>query len=144
MDAAQELAALREISSQIDAAILLDGETEVVASTIAEPARAERLARAARQLLEAADSARPSGEPLTQLEVATLDGSVFLVRDGSRLIAATTSPEPTVGLVFYDLKTCLRKVTAAEQEGAVAEERPKRQRRRRNGNGDQGQADGQA
>jgi len=29
--------------------------------------------------------------------------------DGAReLIAATTSPEPTVGLVFYDLKTCLR------------------------------------
>ena len=26
------------------------------------------------------------------------------------MIAATTTPEPTVGLVFYDLKTCLRSV----------------------------------
>jgi hypothetical protein len=33
---------------------------------------------------------------------------VFVVRDGDRLIAATTTPEPTVGLVFYDLKSCLR------------------------------------
>jgi len=32
------------------------------------------------------------------------------VRDGERMIAATTTPEPTVGLVFYDLKTCLRSV----------------------------------
>ena len=30
------------------------------------------------------------------------------MRDGDRVIAATTGPEPTVGLVFYDLKTCLR------------------------------------
>ncbi len=32
------------------------------------------------------------------------------MRDGERLIAATTTPEPTVGLVFYDLKTCLRSI----------------------------------
>jgi hypothetical protein len=35
---------------------------------------------------------------------------VFVVRDGERTIAATTTPEPTVGLVFYDLKTCLRSI----------------------------------
>ena len=45
-----------------------------------------------------------------QLEAATPVGSVFVVRDGERLIAATTTPEPTVGLVFYDLKTCLRSI----------------------------------
>jgi len=45
-----------------------------------------------------------------QLEAATLAGSVFVVRDGERMIAATTTPEPTVGLVFYDLKTCLRSI----------------------------------
>jgi hypothetical protein len=47
---------------------------------------------------------------LAQVEVATAAGSVFVVRDGARLIVATTSPEPTVGLVFYDLKTCLRSI----------------------------------
>ena len=30
------------------------------------------------------------------------------MRDEQRTIAATTGPEPTVGLVFYDLKSCLR------------------------------------
>ena len=30
------------------------------------------------------------------------------MRDADRAIAATTSPDPTVGLVFYDLKSCLR------------------------------------
>jgi hypothetical protein len=35
---------------------------------------------------------------------------VFVVRDGERLIVATTTPEPTVGLVFYDLKTCIRSI----------------------------------
>ena len=35
------------------------------------------------------------------------------MRDGDRLIAATTTPEPTVGLVFYDLKTCLRSIDEA-------------------------------
>ena len=47
---------------------------------------------------------------MSQLEASTVTGSVFVVRDGDRLIAATTSPEPTVGLVFYDLKTCLRSI----------------------------------
>src|SRR5207247_3582753 len=51
--------------------------------------------------------------PLTQLEASTLDGSIFVVRDGERLIAAITPPDPTVGLVFYDLKTCLRQTAAS-------------------------------
>ena len=51
---------------------------------------------------------------VAQLEAATLGGSVFVVRDGERLIAATTTPEPTVGLVFYDLKTCLRSIEDAK------------------------------
>jgi len=49
------------------------------------------------------------------------EGSVFVVRDDGRLIAATTTPEPTVGLVFYDLKSCLR--------AAAPEDPPKPQRR---------------
>jgi hypothetical protein len=63
---------------------------------------------------------------VTQLEVALGSGSVFVVRDGGRLIVATTSPEPTVGLVFYDLKSCLRTITdpgrgdAWEDDGGAA------------------------
>jgi predicted regulator of Ras-like GTPase activity (Roadblock/LC7/MglB family) len=115
MDAARALADLTEISSQIEAAVLAEADGEVLASTLSDGARAERLASASRALLAAAEHLRGgSGSPLAQLEAATVEGSVFVVRDGERLIAATTRPEPTVGLVFYDLKSCLR---AAAAEG---------------------------
>ena len=117
MDAAQALADLTEISSQIQAAALIGPDGEVAASTIADEARGREFARAALELVRAAEGVRSlTGEPLTQLEVATAEGSVFVVRDGERTIAATTSPEPTVGLVFYDLKSCLR--SAAPEEPA--------------------------
>jgi hypothetical protein len=67
---------------------------------------------------------RSGGGDVTQLEASTHDGSVFVVRDGARRIAATTISEPTVGLVFYDLKSCLR--------GAASDpEKPKPKRRRK-------------
>ncbi len=130
MDAAQALADLTEISSQIEAAVLLDRSGDVLASTLADEERSPRVASAARDLLAAAQEARTGsgGEAITQLEAATLEGSVFVVRDEERVIAATTGAEPTVGLVFYDLKSCLRSVAAASQEAAEPE-KPKRRRR---------------
>jgi predicted regulator of Ras-like GTPase activity (Roadblock/LC7/MglB family) len=119
VDPEQALADLTEISSQIRVAALIDSEGGVAGSTLADEARASEFARAAQDLLAAADSVRSSGETLTQLEVATGEGSVFVLRDGGMTIAATTSPEPTVGLVFYDLKSCLRSAA----EGASAGER---------------------
>ena len=109
MDAQQALFDLTEISSQIRAAVLLDADGSLAASTL-EGERASEMAHAARELLAAAERTRPGLGPgtLCQLEVATLDGSVFVIRDRDRVIAATTGPEPTVGLVFYDLKSCLR------------------------------------
>lgn len=94
---------LTEISSQIEAAVLFTAKGEVVAATLEEPAP---FVRAVQDLLAAAAEAR-SGS-LTQLEAATGEGSVFVVRDGDSTIAAITRPEPTVALVFYDLKTALR------------------------------------
>ncbi|MDX6407931.1 MAG: hypothetical protein QOE13_1002, partial [Gaiellaceae bacterium] len=35
-----------------------------------------------------------------------------VVRDGKTVIAATTGSNPTVGLVFYDLKSALRNLKA--------------------------------
>ena len=35
---------------------------------------------------------------------------MFVVADAKTRIAATTPPEPTVGLVFYDLKSALRSI----------------------------------
>jgi predicted regulator of Ras-like GTPase activity (Roadblock/LC7/MglB family) len=111
MDAAQALADLTEISSQIEAAVLFDEDGAVLGSTLANGEAARQVARAAIQLLERAGEFRSEGS-ITQLEASTTGGSVFVVRDGARRIAATTGPAPTVGLVFYDLKSCLRNADA--------------------------------
>jgi predicted regulator of Ras-like GTPase activity (Roadblock/LC7/MglB family) len=107
--AADALKDLLEISSQVRRAVVFAPDGEVEASTLGGGGEAGAyLAHVATQLLEAAANVRESGGAVNQLEVATAEGSVFVVRDGDRIIAATTSADPTVGLVFYDLKSCLR------------------------------------
>jgi len=105
VDAAQALADLVEISAQIEAAVLAEADGTVLASTLADQERAQAVARDAVELLQTA--AGGAGEPV-QLEAAVPEGSVFVVRGDKRLVAAVTGREPTVGLVLYDLKTCLR------------------------------------
>jgi len=102
---ADALAHLTEISTQIQAAVVFDREGTVLGS-IVDDDRAGRLAAKALELFRAAE--QHGEQELVQLDAAVADGTVFVVRDADRLIAATTGPEPTVGLVFYDLKTCLR------------------------------------
>ena len=119
MDAAQALGDLTEISSQVVHVAIVDGEGTVLATTIADAGRAERFVQGVATMLEEAENLRQTrGLPgLSQLEAATLEGSVFVVRresdSGPRIIAATTRPDPTVGLVFYDLKHCLRSIESA-------------------------------
>jgi predicted regulator of Ras-like GTPase activity (Roadblock/LC7/MglB family) len=134
MDAAQALADLTEISSQIDAAVLFDQEATVVGSTLSSSHAAERFARFASKLLADAAAFRSSGAAVTQLEASTQDGSVFVVRDGARLIAATTGPSPTVGLVFYDLKSCLR--GAAGDDAPEAKPKPRARRKKESVDGE--------
>jgi outer membrane biosynthesis protein TonB len=57
-----------------------------------------------------------------QLEAALGDGHVFVVPEADRVIAAATRPEPTVGLVFYDLKSALRSSAAADEPEPKPEE----------------------
>jgi predicted regulator of Ras-like GTPase activity (Roadblock/LC7/MglB family) len=111
--AEKALAELRDISVQVRAAVLFDADGRVLASTLSEE-KGEQLAGAAKLLLEQAEVVRGDGDAkLSQLEVATEEGSVFVVRDDERVLAATTGPEPTAGLVFYDLRAALR--TSAEK-----------------------------
>jgi predicted regulator of Ras-like GTPase activity (Roadblock/LC7/MglB family) len=118
--AAQALADLTEISTQVQAAVVLDREGTVLASTL-DDERAGRLAGTALELVRAAEDARPEGAPgLAQLDITLRDGSVFVVVDHDRLIAATTAPEPTVGLVYYDLKNCLRGLSEESEREPVA------------------------
>jgi predicted regulator of Ras-like GTPase activity (Roadblock/LC7/MglB family) len=134
VDTGQALADLTEISSQIETAVILDGEGAILGSTLADEAAARRVADGVARLLEEAGAVAAGRQPdeLAQLEAATPHGSVFVVREGGRTIAATTGPEPTVGLVFYDLKSCLRSLgppapepTAEPQEERQEEPQPK-------------------
>jgi predicted regulator of Ras-like GTPase activity (Roadblock/LC7/MglB family) len=108
MDAEQAIADLTEISPQVRDVVVVGAKGTVV-GTNASAERAEAIAEVAQRLLTAADELQSEGE-VAQLEAATALGSVFAIRDDGRLIAATTTVEPTVGLVFYDLKTCLRSI----------------------------------
>ena len=109
----QALADLTEISSQVEAAALFSADGEVIAATLED---AEPFVRSVRNLVDAA--AESGSGSLTQLEAATSEGSVFVVRDGDGGIVATTRVEPTVALVFYDLKTALRAARADAKKPA--------------------------
>lgn len=108
MDAQQALVDLTEISSQIEVAAICVTTGAVIASTLADEARSATLGGLAARLLTTATAAGSAGAELVQLEVASAAGSVFLVRDGDLSIVAVTKPQPTSGLVFYDLKSALR------------------------------------
>ena len=122
MDAQQALADLTEISSQIKAADVFDDKGKVAGSTVSD---GEAFAKAAADLLAAAEEVKTGESPLVQLEVATGEGSVFVVREGKATIAATTGADPTVGLVFYDLKSALRSVKPAAKAPARKRTTPK-------------------
>ena len=115
MEPAQALADLTEISSQIEAAVLFDESGDVGGSTLADEQAAASLARAADELLRHADRLASGDRTVTQVEASAPEGSVFVVRDGTRRVAAVTGPDPTVGLVFYDLKSCLREADAVDK-----------------------------
>jgi predicted regulator of Ras-like GTPase activity (Roadblock/LC7/MglB family) len=120
VDAARAIADLTEISSQIEQVVLVGEDGAVVGANVDDD-RARQLAEGAARLVEAAGSV---AEPeLVHLEVALAEGSVFVVREHGHTIAATTGPDPTVGLVVYDLKSALR--------GLEPESKPKRARRKR-------------
>jgi predicted regulator of Ras-like GTPase activity (Roadblock/LC7/MglB family) len=123
----QALADLTEISVQIETAVVFDRDGTVVAATV-DDEKAGKLAGNALELLRAAEEHAPQAgtgaEELAQLDVVLQDGSVFVVRDADRLIVATTVPEPTVGLVFYDLKSCLRGLGEEQQQPKNTDAKP--------------------
>ena len=122
MDAAQALADLTEISSQVAQVAIVDQDGRVLAATGDDDARTGRFVEAVRGLLDEAEQlGLARGLPdLSQLEVSTLDGSVFAVRRDGRLIVATTRPDPTVGLIFYDLKHALGAIDDAPRRNPAA------------------------
>lgn len=124
--ASSALDELLEVSPQVDAAVILERSGGKLVSSAPQTIerRAAKLATTCVQLLDAAERARTElgREPISQVEVATPEGHVFVVADSSWVVAAVTTADPTVGLVFYDLKTALRAVREAHViEGGSSE-----------------------
>jgi len=129
VDAASAIAELKELSTQIESVVVAARDGSVEAATLPDDAAA-RVTSAAQSLLDGADQLRRDlgRENLSQLQASTPEGSVFVVVDSERVAVATTGADPTVGLVFYDLKTLLRQVAdhpngaAGAQDPAAADE----------------------
>jgi predicted regulator of Ras-like GTPase activity (Roadblock/LC7/MglB family) len=112
MEAAQALAELRELSSQVERAVVLEEGGEVLAATDGDSVEAQELAGAAQALVAAAGELHATAGEVTRAEVELAAGGFFVLREGGRTIAATTGPSPTAGLVVYDLRTCLHAIDA--------------------------------
>jgi predicted regulator of Ras-like GTPase activity (Roadblock/LC7/MglB family) len=104
-------AEMLDISTDIDKAVVF-GPEGVVASNMTEPALSATVAQAEALVdLGQENASKMGSQPLTQLVVETADGLVFLVREtaGDGMTAVATGKKGSrVGLVLYDLKTCLR------------------------------------
>jgi predicted regulator of Ras-like GTPase activity (Roadblock/LC7/MglB family) len=120
VDPTEAIAELRELSTQIQSVTLAGRDGTLIASSLAT-APAAAIASAARVLVEGAEELRADlgRDVLSQVQAATAEGNVFVVVDERRMAVATTGADPTVGLVFYDLKTLLRQLPA-EASGSVA------------------------
>ncbi len=100
-----------DISTDIDKAVLF-GPGEILASNMAPEAQEAAVAQA-EELIRLGDlrATEMGSQPLTQLVVETSAGMVFLARETAQegmAILATGRKSSRVGLVLYDLKTCLR------------------------------------
>jgi predicted regulator of Ras-like GTPase activity (Roadblock/LC7/MglB family) len=122
MEPNEALAELLDLSSQI-AEVAILGESGFVLASSGAPERGERLAEVAAELVAAAGDLRAGGE-VTRVEVFLEGTSVFVVREGGRTAVATTVPEPTAGLVVYDLRTALRRLDDAPAQKPSRRKKP--------------------
>jgi predicted regulator of Ras-like GTPase activity (Roadblock/LC7/MglB family) len=108
VDAAETLAQLTALSSEIERAAIIDAEGVVIAATAA--ADGEKLARAAAELFDAAPPSAVAGVAYVEIDLAL--GSVLAVRNREHVAVATTCPEPASALVLHDLRALLRRTVA--------------------------------
>jgi predicted regulator of Ras-like GTPase activity (Roadblock/LC7/MglB family) len=118
MDAAEALRELTQLSSQITAAVVLGDDDAVLASAPEGAPAAAQLASSARELVDAAAALGAGAGDVTRVEVELDEGALFVVREGGHIVAATTGPRPTSGLVVYDLRTCAQSIEAPKKRRA--------------------------
>jgi len=127
VEPAEALADLTEISSQIESAVLAAPDGALVASTLSDDGRAGAVATNVISLLKTARRTADD-RALSHVQAATREGCVFVAGDERHVLVAVTGPEPTTGLVFYDLKATLR---AVAEEPAKPKSKPRRTARKK-------------
>ncbi len=98
---------LAELSTDIRAGVLLDGDGSLVASWQNDDARGERVRELVLDLMERAEAAGGERDRPTQVEVSTGDGGVFCVRERGWTIAVVTGRYALSSLMFFDLRKLL-------------------------------------
>jgi predicted regulator of Ras-like GTPase activity (Roadblock/LC7/MglB family) len=103
---------LDELSTDIRAAVLLDGAGRVAAAHAAEgDPPADKLGELAGRLFEQADRAASAAHAfdgeVTQVEATTAEGAVFAVRAEGWTIAVVAGRFALPSLMFYDLRAVL-------------------------------------
>jgi predicted regulator of Ras-like GTPase activity (Roadblock/LC7/MglB family) len=114
MDASTALTELVGLSTQVVEVVIAGPDGSVEAARTAGDDRARELASAGEALLAEAAAVRPDAAAVERVHVDLERGSLVVVRDGERSITATTVPEPTAGLVAFDLRTALRRAAGDE------------------------------
>jgi predicted regulator of Ras-like GTPase activity (Roadblock/LC7/MglB family) len=94
---------LDELSTDIEAVVVLDRDGRVAAATGDDDERKERMRELVVALLDRAADAVPSSG-VDQLEVTTNDGSVFAVRGSDWTVGVVAGRKPLASLMFYDLR----------------------------------------
>src|SRR4051794_3172456 len=105
---------LDELSTDIEAAVVLDRDGRIAAATGEDDERKESMRELVVTLLDrAADAAPTSG--VDQLEVTTAEGSVFAVRGRDWTVGVVAGRKPLSSLMFYDLRNVVSDLGEAGQ-----------------------------
>jgi predicted regulator of Ras-like GTPase activity (Roadblock/LC7/MglB family) len=94
---------LGELSTDIEAVVVLDRDGSVAAATGDDDDRNERMRELFTALLDRAAESAP-GAGVDQLEVTTAEGSVFAVRGRDWTVGVVAGRKPLSSLMFYDLR----------------------------------------
>jgi predicted regulator of Ras-like GTPase activity (Roadblock/LC7/MglB family) len=94
---------LDELSTDIEAVVVLDRDGRVAAATGDDDERTDRMRELVVALLDRAADAAP-GSGVDQLEVQGAEGSVFAVRGRDWTVAVVAGRKPLASLMFYDLR----------------------------------------
>jgi predicted regulator of Ras-like GTPase activity (Roadblock/LC7/MglB family) len=112
--AEQALAYLREMSTDLRGAAILDGTGAVLAAS----GDGDRWAEDGAALLRVADGA--GAEPVEQAHIATGQGEVFVLRHSGLVAIAVTERFALASLMFFDMRSVLRELAGTPAAGGEA------------------------